>query len=242
MCFHNALSQVATAIENRFDARFKDKTVFKPIYHGNGFTFLKWPIITSENQDVITFYNWGLVPFWIKNRNDALNIRKVTLNAQSETLFSKPSFKYSVANKRCLVLSSGFYEWQHIRGNKYPYYIFPKDNNLMAMGGIYSEWTDKESGEILNTFSIVTTPANKLMAHIHNTKKRMPFILTKEKEKEWLNSSLSQNQITEMIKPFDDELLKAYTVSRLVSSLKDDSNIPDVQTPFEYKELNLINE
>jgi len=110
------------------------------------------------------------------------------------------------------------------------------------MGGIYSEWTDKESGEILNTFSIVTTPANKLMAHIHNTKKRMPFILTKEKEKEWLNSSLSQNQITEMIKPFDDELLKAYTVSRLVSSLKDDSNIPDVQTPFEYKELNLINE
>ena len=240
MCFHNALSTTAIAIENRFDARFKDRTIFKPIYHGNGFAFLKWPIITSEDSNVIAFYNWGLVPFWIKNLDDALNIRKVTLNAQSETIFSKPSFKYSIVNKRCLVLSSGFYEWQHVGKNIYPYYIFPKDNDLMAMGGIYSEWTNKEDGEIFNTFSIITTAANKLMANIHNTKKRMPFILTKEKERDWLNTSLSQLQITELMKPVDDELLNAHTVSKLINSSKNNSDVEEAMSLYEYPELNQL--
>ena len=240
MCFHNALSQVATAIESRFDARFIDKTVFKPIYHGNGFTFLKWPIITSENADIINLYNWGLIPFWTKTHDDALNIRKVTLNAQGETVFSKPSFKYSIINKRCLVLSSGFYEWQHIGNNTYPYYISPKNDDLMAMGGIYSEWTNKENGETLNTFSIITTVANALLSTIHNTKKRMPFILTKENEREWLNPHLSQNQISDLINPYKDDFLKAYTVGRLISSTLQDTNVKEVQKSYEYPELNQL--
>ncbi len=240
MCFHNALSTTAIAIENRFDARFKDKTVFKPIYHGNGFTFLKWPIITSESPDVIDFYNWGLIPFWVKTLEDAFNIKKGTLNAQGETVFNKPSFKYSIINKRCLVLSSGFFEWQHVGKNIYPYYIFPKDDDLMAMGGIYSEWINKEDGEIFHTFSIITTEANTLMAQIHNTKKRMPFILTKEKEKEWLNPVLSQPQIAALIKPLDDDFLKAHTVSRLVSSVKENTNVEMAQQPFNYHESDTI--
>ena len=238
MCFHNALSVTAAAIENRFDAHFKDKTVFKPIYHGNGFAFLKWPVIRSENPHEISIYNWGLIPFWTKTLADAFNIRKGTLNAMGETIFSKPSFKYSVNTKRCLVPSSGFFEWQHIGNNTYPYFISLKDNDLIAMGGIYSEWTDKEDGAVFNTFSIITTEANQLMAKIHNTKKRMPFILRKENEKEWLNPALSQTQITALIKPLDDELLKAHTVSKLISTTHGNSDLEEVQKLFEYQELN----
>ena len=240
MCFHNALSLIATDIENRFDARFKDKTVFKPVYHGSGFTFMKWAVITAEEPAIINLYNWGLVPFWTKNREDALNIRTLTLNAKSETIFEKASFKYAMINKRCLVLSSGFFEWQHIGTQKYPHFIYSKDNDLFSMGGIYSEWTDKESGEIFNTFSIITTPANRLMEQIHNTKKRMPFILPKTHEKEWLNLHLTQNQTTQLLKPIEDDFLKAHTVSQLVSSQKENSNVPDVQKHYEYPEFNQL--
>lgn len=240
MCFHNALSQSATEIENRFDARFKDKTIFKPIYHGSGFTFMKWPVVTSESPNIIDLYNWGLIPFWIKCQDEANKIKSLTLNAKGETLFIKPSFKFSVNNKRCLVLSSGFFEWQHIGNNKYPHFIYLKNNDLMGMGGVYSEWSNKESGEVFNTFSIITTPANNLMEKIHNTKKRMPLILTKENEKYWLSQDLSPAQITQLIKPLDNNLLAAHTVSRLISSQKHNSNVPEAQKAYEFPELNQL--
>jgi len=240
MCFHNALSLIATDIENRYDARFKDKTVFKPIYRGSGFTFMQWAVITAEAPDTINLYNWGLVPYWTKNREDASSIRALTLNAKSETLFEKASFKYAITHKRCLVLSSGFFEWQHVGAKKYPYFIHSKEQALFSMGGVYSEWTDKESGEIFNTFSIITTPANKLMAQIHNTKKRMPLILLRAEERAWLESHLTQAQIMPFLRPVDDNFLEAHTVSPLVSSPKGNSNVPDVQKPYTYPEFNQL--
>jgi len=240
MCFHNALSKTATEIENRFEARFRDKTLFKPIYHGSGFTFMYWPVITQEEPCNIDFLRWGLIPFWVKHRKDADTIRALTLNAKGETLNSKPSFKYSVKEKRCLILSSGFYEWQHLNNKKIPHFIFPKEKTLMAMGGLYSTWTDKDTGEIFKTFSIITTQANNLLSKIHNTKKRMPLIFPETQEKIWIDSKLSETEIANCIKPLDDGILEAYTVSPLISSLKQNSNMPQVQAPYLYPELNQI--
>jgi len=240
MCFHNALSKTATEIEYRFDARFRDKTVFNPIYHGNGFTFLKWPVITTEAPEYIDFFNWGLIPFWVKSYDEAMKIRSLTLNAQGETLFVKPSFKYSVQQKRCLVLSSGFFEWQHKNGLKIPHFIMPKDGGLMAMGGVYSTWTDKQRGLVFNTFSVITTPANSLMAIIHNSKKRMPLIFDKKTEKLWLQPDLNDKDIAELIVPLKDNQLDARTISPLISKPGNNTNVPDVQDFYAYNDNNKL--
>ena len=132
-------------------------------------------------------FTWGLIPFWSKDNT----IQQYTLNAKIETLAEKPSFKHSI-NKRCLVIADGFYEWQWLdpKGkNKQKYIITLPDNGLFAFGGIWSEWVNKATGEIINTYSIVTTQANELMCEIHNSKKRMPVILTPEFEQAWLGGT-----------------------------------------------------
>lgn len=236
MCFHNALSKTAIEIEHRFDAVFREKTTFKPIYHGSGFTFLKWPVITCEAPALIDQYHWGLIPFWVKTYEDALKMRTLTLNAQGETVFEKPSFKFSVRQKRCLVLSSGFFEWQHTGGRKIPHFITRKDGDMMAMGGLYSEWINKQSGEITHSFSIITTPANNLMAKIHNSKKRMPLVFDRSNEKMWLLPDLGDNEIIRLIKPLADDVLDAFSIGPLISAVGSNTNVPDVQLPANYND------
>lgn len=187
MCFHSKQTKSAIEVENRFNAKIEDISLFQSSNLINAFEFPKTPIITNKNKTIIEHYQWGLIPYWAKNDE----IKKFTLNAKIETLTEKPSFKKSV-NKRCLVISDGFYEWQWLDSKgkiKQKYEITLPKNELFTFGGIYSEWLDKTTGEIINSYSIVTTQANKLMSKIHNTKKRMPVILTKENEYNWLNNS-----------------------------------------------------
>ncbi|MCK5678127.1 MAG: SOS response-associated peptidase [Flavobacteriaceae bacterium] len=187
MCFHSKQTKSAIEVENRFNAKIEDISLFQSSNLINAFEFPKTPVITNKNKTIIEHYQWGLIPYWAKNDE----IKKFTLNAKIETLTEKPSFKNSV-NKRCLVISDGFYEWQWLDSKgkiKQKYEITLPNNELFTFGGIYSEWLDKTTGEIINSYSIVTTQANKLMSKIHNTKKRMPVILTKENEYNWLNNS-----------------------------------------------------
>jgi putative SOS response-associated peptidase YedK len=121
------------------------------------------------------------------------NSRKHTLNARIETLKELPSFR-DAAKNRCLILVDGFYEWKWLdpKGKEKQQYLISMPNDEpYAIGGIYSEWIDKETGEIMLTYAMVTTEANELMAEIHNTKKRMPLILTPDNEKLWLDASIS---------------------------------------------------
>lgn len=184
MCFHSKQTKLALEVENRFKAKIDNITTFKPQENSNGFDFPLTPIITDEAPKNITHYNWGLIPSWSQNED----IRKLTLNAKIETIEEKPSFKNSV-NKRCLVIANGFYEWQWLDSkgkNKNKYEIGIGNEDLFAFAGIYSSWTNNVTGEIINTYSIVTTQANELMSEIHNIKKRMPIILKPEDETKWL--------------------------------------------------------
>lgn len=184
MCFHFNLKQSAEKVSKRFNAVVKQPNLFESKYNFNGFTFPKTPVLLDEEPQLIQAANWGLIPFWSKDRN----IQKYTLNAKIETLTEKPSFRSSV-NKRCLIIADSFYEWQWLdrKGkNKQKYEISKADDKLFAFGGIWSEWTDRETGEIVKSYSIVTTAANELMAKIHNTKKRMPLVLNHTEEETWL--------------------------------------------------------
>jgi putative SOS response-associated peptidase YedK len=184
MCFHSKQSKKAIQVENRFNAKIDNTTIFKPQENINGFDYPLTPIIIDKNPKIITHYNWGLIPSWSKDDE----IKKFTLNARIETIDDKPSFKNSI-NKRCLVIANGFYEWQWLDSkgkNKNKFEIGIGNDELFAFAGLYSEWTDTITGEIKNTYTIVTTEANPLMAEIHNIKKRMPIILKPEDETKWL--------------------------------------------------------
>ncbi len=191
MCFHSKQSKSAIQVENRFNAKIDALDLFQPQENINGFDFPLTPIITNENPKIITHYNWGLIPNWSINED----IRKRTLNARIETIAEKPSFKNSI-NKRCLVIANGFYEWQWLDSkgkNKVKYKIGVGNEDLFAFAGLYSEWTNKETGECKQTYTIVTTQANAIMSEIHNTKKRMPIILKPDDENKWLNNDPIQN-------------------------------------------------
>lgn len=187
MCFFTRLDKTKENIKRRFKANFEPSPWFEQQETINGFTFPKTPIIANNNPELIQPFTWGLIPFWSKDDN----IRKFTLNAKIETLTQKPSFRNAI-NNRCLVIADGFYEWQWLdpKGKKKQKYLITlPDNELFAFGGLWSEWVNKATGEILHTYSIVTTQANELMSEIHNSKKRMPVVLTPENESDWLGGA-----------------------------------------------------
>ncbi|MEN8124913.1 MAG: SOS response-associated peptidase [Bacteroidota bacterium] len=184
MCFYTQQTKKAVEVENRFNAKIIDKALFSTSNVINGFSFPKTPIITNNDTSLIQHFQWGLIPFWAKDDT----IKKYTLNAKIETLHEKPSFRDSV-NNRCLIIANGFYEWQWLdtKGkNKQRFLITLTNNELFAFAGIWTEWVNKETGEIINSYSMITTQANELMSKIHNTKKRMPVILSKDNENDWL--------------------------------------------------------
>jgi putative SOS response-associated peptidase YedK len=233
MCFHISLAKDRRTIERRFDASFIDPILDK-IYHASAFTFPKIPVISNDDSAHIQLFNWGLIPFWVKDESTARKIRGQTLNAKAETITKKTSFRHPIKNRRCLVLADGFYEWQHIKNRRYPYYIYLKDHQLFAFAGIWDIWTNKETQETLKTFSIITTQANSLLAEIHNTKRRMPVILRPEEERRWL-SDISLDEVLSLLVPHDEKAMEAHTVSRLITTRGILTNVPEVMSPYQYE-------
>ena len=204
---------------------------FEPQYHANGFDFPKLPVVLSDGQPHLV--NWGLVPSWVKEWDQAKELRVNTLNARSETVKEKPSFRNAFNQGRfCVVLANGFYEWMEFNGKKYPHFIYLKDRPLFGMAGIWDIWLDKHTGEELKTFSILTCEANELMAKIHNKKMRMPVILDEGQEKNWLQSG-EQN----LMKPFDSHLMEAHTISKVITSRTENTNFSGITDKVIYPEL-----
>ena len=150
----------------------------------NGFTHPKVSCITEDDTHNISNLNWGLIPEWSKTED----IKKYTLNARIETINEKPSFKNA---KRCIIFSDGFYEWKWLdpKGRKKQKYLVEcPDSELFGFAGLYDQWVNKETGEILESCSIVTTDAEGIMKEVHNSKLRMPVTLNIYSMSNWLNS------------------------------------------------------
>lgn len=163
----------------------------------NGFDHPLLPVITNEMPDEIQLYRWGLLPFWSKDTSFADN----TLNARRETLADKHSFKGYIKN-RCIVIVDGIYEyqWQDSKGNpnstgkkRRKFYIHQTDEQPMALAGL---WAVNQFGP---TFTIITKPAVGLMADIHNSKQRMPFILDPMFEEQWLMGEEVEDIIPDLV-------------------------------------------
>jgi putative SOS response-associated peptidase YedK len=219
MCYHNSINTDKQHLERKYKKKLNQQvSIFSPIHHASGFDFGIWPMITKDSTE-IELFNWGLVPSWTKTYIDAKSIKAQTLNARIETISEKASFKNA---KRCLVSSTGFFEWQTVGSQKIPYFIKLKEQEIFSMAGLYDSWIN-EKGELTYSFSIVTTEANSLMAGIHNVKKRMPVILNDSQEENWLDS---KNEILDFKTPFKSEQMQAHTISNIISSK--DHNSPKV--------------
>lgn len=221
MCYHNSINTDKRSLEKKYKKKLKDQSTFKPVFHANAFEHKPWPII-SLKSDTIDEMNWGLIPSWIGSTAAGAEIRKSTPNARIETLNEKPSFRNA---QRCLVPSTGFFEWQSVGNSKIPYFIHFPNQQVFSMAGIYDVWIN-EKGEETYSFSIVTTKANDLMASIHNTKLRMPVILDEEKEQLWFNTLIS---LDEFATPYSDEDMQAYTIGSIIGSKN--HNSPEVISP-----------
>lgn len=205
MCYHTALIAAPKQLSLRFDRKADLIQEFRPSYHVSAFSHAQYPIVTSVEE--IQFLRWGLIPFWTDTLEDAIAIRNRTINARSETIFSKPSFREPIRKKRCLVPASGFFDWRHEGDQKIPYYITVHDRPIIAFAGIFDCWHNKELDEYVGTYSIITTGANEMMRYIHNTNFRMPVILHPEDEQRWLDPELSKKEIMRLLKPYPDKAM-----------------------------------
>jgi len=163
-----------------------------------------------------------------------------TLNARGETLFDKASFKNSAKNKRCLLQIDGFYEHHHYKGKTYPFFITRKDKLPLTLAGLWVNWLNKDTGETIKSFTIVTTKANDLLTKIHNNPKlkepRMPFLLSDDLADDWLSTNENKDEITSLIQPYTVNELTAHTVRRLRGKA-DPGNVKEISDPFEYADL-----
>ena len=236
MCFTVNLDLTRKELENRFGAKFRDPGSYHSSYYLNAFDLPLLPVIRTEDPEIIDLVSWGLIPFWVKDSKAASKIRLKTFNAREETILEKPSFRTAVQSKRCLVLVRGFYEWQHREKEKIPYFIYLKDEQPLAMAGIYDDWTDQEIGEWQQSCSVITTAANNLMERIHNNKKRMPVILNRNSERAWIDPGISAKEAVKHLCPVDESEMKAHTISKLISKRGVNKNVPELVTPYSYEQ------
>ena len=219
MCGRYALHVFLHEIEDRFDATLmKPKQDWTPRFNIAP-TQVSPVILEKDGKRKIEMMRWGLVPSWAKDKK----IGSKMINARSETVFEKPSFRNAVKKRRCIVPASSFYEWKIENGVKTPMRIFGKVHALLGLAGLYEFWNSPE-GEILETYTILTTSANQFMGSIHD---RMPVILQKKDESQWLDIKQEPPQI--LFEPSQLEL-EAFPVSKLVNSPKND--IPECIEPL----------
>jgi putative SOS response-associated peptidase YedK len=215
-----------------------------PLYFANGFSHPKLLVFTNEKPEQPQFFTWGLIPGWCKDWKDAVDRRRKLLNARSESMFDLPSFKSSARNKRCLVYVDAFYEYHSVGKKKYPFRIALQSGEPMIMAGLWNDWADKETGEIHHSFAIVTSPANPLMSRVHNLPansedSRMPVILPKEKQEEWLmdiKTDADKQHILDLCVPCDESLLEVHTVAPLIGKAGL-GNVPEARNEYRYAEL-----
>ena len=240
MCFTVNVNLIKEELENRYGATLIDPDKYRPSYYYHAFGLPSIPAVCSGNPSKIQLLKWGLIPSWTKSIDEANIIRYKTFNARSESIATKPSFSSSFRSKRCIIPVKGFFEWQHIGNEKIPWYIYQSENDILSLAGIYDNWIENNTGEVFSTFSIVTTEANDLMAHIHNSGKRMPVILDRSSENQWIDLSISEADALKLLQQSPPEILKAHTISSLINSRTSDRNTPEIIKPYDYPSGNML--
>ena len=206
MCGRTSIGVSKRVLENYYRAEMPGE--FLPTYNAAPSRML--PIVRNVSPQLIDLARWGFLPAWLKDKRP-----RGFINTRAETALEKPSFRSAVVSRRCLVPADGFFEWDD---RKQPYYFTLPRRSLFSLAGIWEMGADRQ-GKGLITYSIMTTAADKTTAAIHG---RMPVVLDRDTEKDWLRDSLTEADIKRLLlSPGGLELIH-YPVARLVNSSKAD--------------------
>jgi putative SOS response-associated peptidase YedK len=222
------------------DVKFDLELARHGYYKVSGFSHPLLPVLSSENPKEFQFMLWSLLPFWCIDEEKAQELSNMSLYSKAETIFEKPMFRKSILTKHCILPVEGFYEWREIAKIKYPYYIYPKYEGLFSLGCIYDTWTNKETGEIINSLSIVTIEANNVMAMIHNIKKRMPLILDGNNWMKWIDLETQEEELVALMKPAPGGILNYHTISKDISNRRIENNYSEIKNKVIYSELHVL--
>jgi putative SOS response-associated peptidase YedK len=179
----------------------------------------------EEGARAFAMLHWGLVPKWAKER--AIGNRMI--NARSESIAEKPSFRDAFRKRRCLVIADGWYEWQVTPDGKRPWFIHMKDARPFAFAGLWERWKNPADGALLESCTIVTTDASQSIKKIHE---RMPVVLEEADRDRWLDTAFSEtDKLSELLRPYEPKALEAWPVSRQVNAPKNQG--PELIAPAE---------
>ncbi|MGI6750124.1 MAG: SOS response-associated peptidase [Atribacter sp.] len=212
MCGRFALIITPAELEKIFGLRLDEE--FNPRY--NIAPSQTVPVITyleKNNKKKLSSMKWGLVPSWAKDPS----IGDRMINARSETIQEKPSFRNAFQRRRALIPASGFFEWKREGTTKNPYFIGMKEMKTFAFAGLWERWV--HDNNFLETFTILTTEANELVRPIHD---RMPVIMPESVYDIWLYPSTDISQIIPLLAPYPENKMQAYPISKLVNNPKND--------------------
>lgn len=228
MCGRFILVQKLEKLEARFNVTAVPGLDFSPSYNiSPGKTSL---IITQDAPDKIMPAVFGLTPFWSDKAMYLFNARaEGDRNKEnnsdfrgSKDIINKPAFRKPIRSQRCLIPADAFIEGTTDEGLSKPYLVYLKNKvRPFAFAGIYDDWKNPQTNEVVRSFSIITTTANSLMQKIPHH--RSPIILPAYLEKRWISEKTALTDITDMLKPYDAELMNAYPIAESIKNPKNDS-------------------
>jgi len=184
-------------------------------------------VVQRDDRRAITAYRWGLIPHWSETPNTGNRM----FNARAESLDHNPAFRYAFAKRRCLIPADAFYEWQKIGPVRQPYAVVRRDGRPMALAGLWAGWKDEDTGEVIRSFTIVTTTANDQLAPIHG---RMPVVIPESAWDRWLDPTRTGGgalaELKGLLVPAEEAWLETHPVSRKVNSVRNDG--PELVEPL----------
>lgn len=183
----------------------------------------QWTILMGPSaKPTPRLLRWGLVPSWA----DDLSVGARLINARSDAVAIKPSFKESFRNRRCVILADGYYEWSGTGKARVPYFFHLEGHRDFALAGLWDRW--QRGGEVLETCTIITTESSSFAARVHH---RMPVVFTPDHALEWVGATTPEQRLLELLVPYDAPDLESHEVSRLVNSPA--NNSAECIEPFE---------
>lgn len=228
MCGRASVITPARILEQRFNAAFAKGDQLKEnvnISAGN-----KIPVITGNQPNHIQMFTLGYTPHWAHKQTFMINARAEGSNNPNNDsnyngpagIFHKPMFRHAIKSQRCLVLVDAFIEGPKLEKLNKPFLVYPnKDRGPFALAGIYDVWQHPLTGEQYHTVAVITTASNRLTQRIGHH--RAPVVLSRKQEEEWLDKDLTVQQLTAIMKPFDDKGFNAYPISQKIKNPENNS-------------------
>lgn len=213
-----SITATAEEVSGRFSVDVPD--FYRAHYNASPTHLL--PVITSTTPHGLSSFFWGTAPDWAKNKTVAEKL----INLPAEQFTEKPTLKKALRSQRCIVPADGFYGWKKLgKKTSIPYRFVNKKPEMFSFAGLWEEFEDTD-GNPVQTFAVITLPANKI---VNAVQERMPFILTRQSEKLWLDKNSTEDSLLALLASADTTDLNYYPVSPRISQV--DVDVPSLIVP-----------